>query len=540
MKDPVDRYGHPARVEAEGHGAARAEGSRTPPAASDRSLSLWIETTPSTDFPSLRGDVEADVAIVGAGITGITAAYLLAREGQSVVLVDKGRIAMSETGHTTAHVVGTTDADYGELIEVHGEDGARTDVEAIGSAIGLMRSLVAELEIDCGFEPRDGYLYAEDEADREYLERQQESLGRAGIETEWTADVPVPFETIGGLRHRDQHVVHVRQYLLAIAAAARRHGAQIFENSLVDEVQNAQRDGHCVARSEGGSLRARHLLLATHVPLADRGSLWAKMHATRTYVVAAPIAPGRLGDALFWDTADPYHYTRLLDTAEGPYLIVGGEDRDVGKEGNDPQRYRALERYCRERFGVTTFTHRWSGQINEPADMLPFIGESSHGENVWMATGYSGTGLTYGTLAAMLLTDFALERENPYARLYDPTRKKLGSMLATVVTKATELSKRVIEKVTGLDVEASRVADVAEGEGKIVAAGGAKHAVARIDGELRALDPACTHMGCTVSWNAAEKSWDCPCHGSRFDSCGAVLNGPATAPLARPEGALPE
>lgn len=503
-----------------------------PPAGSDESLSLWIDTTPSTHYASLRGDVDADVAIVGAGITGITAAYLLSKAGKSVVLVDKGRIAMSETGHTTAHIVETTDADYREMIKVHGEEGARTDTEAIRSAVGLIRSLVGELAIDCGFRAVDGYLYAEEEEDREYLRRQHEDLLRAGMESEWVDQVPLPFATIGGLRYPDQYVFHVRQYLLPIAAAAVKNGARIFENTLINDVQNAEKDGLCVVKSEAGSIRARHVLLATHVPINDRGTIWAKMHVTRTYVVAAPIERGQVTDALFWDTPYPYHYTRLLDTNKGLFLIVGGEDRDIGKEGNDEERYEALEEYCRTRFGVTEFSHRWSGQINEPADMLPFIGESSHGKNVWMSTGYSGTGMTYGTLAAMMLADFALERENRFAKLYDPGRTKLGPILENVVTKATAFPKRMIEKMTHRDVEAKSVAEVAEGEGKIVARDGTKYAVARIDGELRALDPTCTHMGCTVAWNAAEKSWDCPCHGSRFNTRGDVLNGPATTPLA--------
>lgn len=507
----------------------------THPAGSDQSLSLWIDTTPSTNYPSLRGDIDADVAIVGAGITGMTAAYLLAKAGKSVVVVDKGRIVMSETGHTTAHIIEATDADYRDLIKEHGEEGARTNTEAIRSAITLIRSLVGELGIDCGFKPVDGYLYAEEEKDREYLQRQQECLRQAGIETEWVDEVPLPFATIGGLRFRNQYVFHIRQYLLAVAEAAVGHGVRIFENALVNDIGNAEKDGRCLVKSEEGSVRARHVLLTTHVPINDRGAIWAKMHMTRTYVVAAPIEPGAITDALFWDTAYPYHYTRVLDTKKGTFLVVGGEDRDVGKDGNDEERYRALEEYCRTRFGVTTFTHRWSGQINEPSDMVPFIGQSSHGKNVWMSTGYSGTGMTYGTLAAILLTDFALERENRYAKLYDPERKAAGSVLGNLVTKAVEFPRRMIEKVKHPDQEASSVAEVREGEGRIVSAGGAKYAAARIEGELRALDPACSHMGCTVAWNAAERSWDCPCHGSRFDTRGEVLNGPATAPLARRE-----
>ena len=503
----------------------------TQPAGSSESLSLWIDTTPSTNYHALGGENAADVVIVGGGITGITAAYLLAKAGKSVILLEKGRIAMSETGHTTAHIVESTDADYGDLIKDHGEDGARMNTEATREAIALIGSLVEELGIDCGFKAVDGYLYTEREEDREYLEREQENLRLAGVETTWVDRVPLPFSTIGGLRFQKQHVFHIRQYLLALAEAAVGHGAVFCESSLVTEVESG------VVKTAEGSVRARHVLLATHVPINDRGVIWAKMHVTRTYVVAAPIEPGKVRDALFWDTDFPYHYTRLLETDKGLFLIVGGEDRDVGKDENDETRYAALEEYCRTRFGVTSFSHRWSGQINEPADALPFIGPSSHGKNVWMSTGYSGTGMTHGTLAAMLLSDFALERENPYAKLYDPARKNLGSILENVVTKGMAIPKRMIEKVTGLDVEAKSVDEVQEGEGKIVSADGTKYAAARIDGELRKLDPTCTHMGCTVAWNAAEKSWDCPCHGSRFDTRGEVLNGPATKPLGQVSGA---
>ena len=501
------------------------------PAASAESLSLWIDTTTSTHYPSLWGEVTADVAIVGGGITGITAAYLLAKAGRSVVLVDKGRIAMSETGHTAAHIVDTTDADYQDLIKNHGEENARLTTESLRASIALIRSVVDELHIDCGLKAVDGYFYTEDKAHRQYLQREQEFLRQAGIETEWVEEVPLPFPTHGGLRYRNQYIFHIRRYLLAVADACAKHGTRIFENSLASELRNAEQDGFCVVKTEEGSIRASHVLLATHVPINDRKTIWTKMYQKRTYVVAAPINRDNIPDALFWDTALPYHNTRLLDTSSGRYLIVGGEDRDVGKDSNDESRYKALEGYCRSRFGVTDFTHRWSGQIIETDDALPFIGESSHGKNVWMSTGYSGTGITYGTLSAMLFSDYVLERDNRFAKLYEPTRRKVGTIFEDLVTKTRKFRKR-IEKVRHLDVEGKSVDQIEEGEGKIVSTDGTTCAAARIDGELRLLDPTCPHMACTVAWNSAEKSWDCPCHGSRFDTRGRVLNGPATSPLA--------
>ncbi|HEY0593799.1 MAG TPA: FAD-dependent oxidoreductase, partial [Thermoanaerobaculia bacterium] len=318
---------------------------------SDSSLSLWIDTAPGTSFPRLTSSLEADVAIIGGGITGITAAYLLARAGRSVVLVEKGRIAMSETGHTTAHIVSATDADYRELVRAHGEENARLDGEAIRASIDLIEQLVRELAIDCGFRTVDGYLYAEKEQHRSYLERQREYLAKAGVETEWTDAVPLPFRTVGGLRFRGQRAFHPRLYLLALADAAVEAGARFFEESMVTEVENEKETR--TVRAENGSVTADHVILATHVPLNDRGGLWAKMTVTRTYVVAAPIDAGKVPDALFWDTEYPYHYTRIAEAEGKTLLIVGGEDRGVGKPENDEERYRALEQYCRARYGVT-------------------------------------------------------------------------------------------------------------------------------------------------------------------------------------------
>ncbi|HEY5610692.1 MAG TPA: FAD-dependent oxidoreductase [Thermoanaerobaculia bacterium] len=506
------------------------------PPGSDESCSLWISTTSSTNYPKLSGSREADVAIIGGGITGIIAAYLLTRAGKRVVLLEKGRIAMSETGHTTAHIVESTDADYERLINEHGEAAARLNTVAIRESIRMIRTLVDELALDCDFHTVDGYLYAENEEHREYLVRERENLARAGVTTEWTDEVPLPFKTIGGLHFRNQHTFHIRRFLLPIAQAAVAGGAEIYENTRATEVEGMDVEGRCSVVTEQGRLRADHVIVATHAPINDRGVVWLKMHITRTYVVAGRIAENRVPDALFWDTEFPYHYTRLLSTDEGLYLIVGGEDRDVGKEENDEERFEALERYARERFGVTGFSFRWSGQINEPADMIPLIGPSALGERVWMATGYSGTGMTYGVLGAMILADCVAGRDNRYAQLYDPKRKSVKSLIENL-GKVMTAPKRLLQKLTGAEVEAKSLDAVHEGEGKIVEIDGEKVAAARIEGELHVISPRCTHMGCTVSWNGAEKSWDCPCHGSRFDLDGRVLSGPATRDLQKEEPA---
>jgi glycine/D-amino acid oxidase-like deaminating enzyme/nitrite reductase/ring-hydroxylating ferredoxin subunit len=499
--------------------------------ASSQSLSIWIDTTPATSYPSLGGDIEVDVAIVGGGITGITAAWILARAGRSVALLEKGRIAMSETGHTTAHIVSSTDADYEDLIKEHGEENARLNTRAILDSIEFMKKTIGELKIDCAFREVPGYLYTEVEEHREYLQRQREFLDKSLVPTVWVDRVPLPFSVLGALRFDRQHEFHIRKYLLPLAEDAVKEGAKIFEQTHVEEVENGE---PCLLRTDRGTVRAREVLLTTHAPLNDRGALWVKMAVTRTYVVAAPIE-GRddISDGLYWDTEMPYHYTRTLKTDRGRYLIVGGEDRPVGDPENDEERYTALEAYCRERFKVSEFPYRWSGQINEPADMLPFIGGTETADHVYRATAYSGTGMTYGTVAAMLLSDLVLGRANPYTELFAPRRTKLKSIVEEV-KETMRGPRRLVAKALGLDVETKSLDDVAPGEGRIVKVDGEKLAVYRAtDGTITSLDPTCTHMGCTVAWNGLEKSWDCPCHGSRFAIDGQVLNSPATTPLAK-------
>jgi glycine/D-amino acid oxidase-like deaminating enzyme/nitrite reductase/ring-hydroxylating ferredoxin subunit len=501
------------------------------PDAADRSLSIWIDTSHETNYAPLQGDVEADVAIVGAGITGITAAWILAREGRRVVVIEKGRIALGETGHTTAHIVTATDADYSDLVKEHGEEGARLNSEAIAESIEWIRGTVESLQIDCGLQRVPGFLYAEQEDHREYLERQREFLGRSGVQTEWADSLPLPFPVAGALRFDGQYQFHIRRYLLRLLTEAEQAGARFFEQTQATDVE-VQEDLPSRVVTDGGSVRAREVLLTTHVPMNDRGALWAKMHVTRTYVVAARI-DGRddIADGLYWDTIYPYHYTRTLQTEKGRFLIVGGEDRPVGSSENDAQRYRDLEDYTRSRFGISEFEYRWSGQINEPSDMIPFIGRSHYGERVWMSTGYSGTGMTYGTIAALILADLASGRPNRYTDLFNPGRTKVKSIIEEL-PEVMRGPRRLISKVLNLDVEAKSLDEVSPGEGKIVKVDGRKRAVFKAaNGTVTMLDPSCTHMGCTVAWNPAETSWDCPCHGSRFDTDGKVLAGPASKDL---------
>ena len=492
--------------------------------------SLWITSTAATRYLRLARSAAADVVVVGGGITGITAAYQLAAAGARVVLLEKDRIAMAESGHTTAHVVEFTDADYGALLEEHGEAAMRANTAAVRAAMAWMRARIAEHGIECGLRELPGYLYAEDAAGRRAIDGQRQALARAGVACARVARAPLPFANRGGLRFDAQLQLHIREYLLPLARAAARSGAVIHERSAARQVE--RKGGVWRVTTDGGTLRARRLIVATHAPIEDRGLLWAKMQQTRTYVVAARL-PRQLEieEALYWDSDSPYHYTRIAETSEGRFLIVGGEDRPLGDAENDERRFAALERYSRERFGIRRFTHRWSGQINEPVDGLPLIGESSLGEDSWMATGYSGTGITYGTVAGLLVADLALGRDNEWSQVFDPARLKIKAMVSGL-KQVLSTPKRMAERLLGTDVEVEKLGQIRSGQGKVAEVGGKKVAVWRSpQGRLHAVAATCTHMGCSVTWNAAEGSWDCPCHGSRFGIDGTVLNGPAVAPL---------
>jgi glycine/D-amino acid oxidase-like deaminating enzyme/nitrite reductase/ring-hydroxylating ferredoxin subunit len=507
--------------------------------------SLWMTTSTRSHYPPLSGDGVADVVVVGGGITGLTAAWLLQRQGRRVVLVEMHRIAVGETGHTTSHLTELTDRRYHVLESKFGRQGAHKVADSSRAAIELIAQLSSELGVDCGFERVPAFLYTEREAHIRELEKEVEAAQRVGLVAQLTRTVPLPFPVKLAIRVENQAQVHPREYLLPLAAAFVERGGRIHE---MTRVLNVHDGAPCVVETEHGTLRADSVVVAANVPVNNKVFLITKIAPYRTYVVAAklekPFPPG-----LFWDTEDPYHYTRRHLTAEGEYLIVGGEDHKVGKEDDTEQRYAKLAAYVRERFGLVP-THRWSGQIIEPVDGLPFIGLNSASRHVYVATGYSGTGMTFGTVGGMVVSDLIAGRPNPWADLYDATRVRPLAQAKDYIAENLDFPAHLIRDRFQKG-EVQSLAEVPRGEGRLMQVNGRMLAVARDeDGEVHAVSAVCKHMGCHVGWNTAEKTWDCPCHGSRFDPAGQVLNGPATQglepvepsapPLEAEEGASPQ
>jgi glycine/D-amino acid oxidase-like deaminating enzyme/nitrite reductase/ring-hydroxylating ferredoxin subunit len=496
----------------------------------DRSESLWLATAPAPLYPTLDRDLEVDVAIVGAGITGLVAAWRLARMGRRVAVLEQARIAGGETGHTTAHLTALVDTRYRQIERDFGREGARLVAKSNMDAIEWIERTAGALGIDAGFSRVPGYLYSERNSDIGRIRRETEAARRAGLDAHATRQVPLPFRTAGGMRLEHQAQFHPRTFLLPLAERIQRKGGLIFEQTHVTSVADGE---PCRVETNRGMVTARDVIVATDVPL-NWAALITKLPAYRTYAIAVQLEDP-LPAGLFWDTDDPYHYTRTQRTSEGEFVIIGGEDHKVGTETETTACFDRLEAYARERFHLSRVAYRWSGQVLEPIDGLPYIGLNTGAHHVYVSTGYSGNGMSWGTVGGLVTSDMVLGRHTPYVQLYKATRIKPLAGAYDFVRENLDFPKYLAsDRLTNADAEGTDPSAVPAGGGRILAIEGRKYAVYRDpQGTLHTLSPICTHMHCDVAWNAAETSWDCPCHGSRFSPDGDVLHGPAVKPLAK-------
>ncbi|HEY0370823.1 MAG TPA: FAD-dependent oxidoreductase [Thermoanaerobaculia bacterium] len=491
-----------------------------------QSRSLWDATASSPQYPALQGDLQTDVVIVGAGITGLTAALLLAEKGRRVVVLEKETIGSGETGNTTAHITVALDARYHYVKRHYSKEEAKLVAGASRASIAKIAENVQRYAIDCRFRHVPGYLYTEKRKYVAELKNEASAAREAGLDAQWVTDVPLPFETRGAVLWPEQAQFHPREYLAGLARAAAAAGAQIFERTFVTKVDAG------VAATEAGRVTAEHVFMATNVPIGGFTHVHTKAAAYRSYAMAF-VASEPHPDGLFWDTADPYHYTRWQETSEGTFMIVGGEDHRTGEEEDTERCFTSLADYTRQYYGPHEERYRWSGQIIEPHGGLPLIGGSR--EEVYMSTGYAGQGMTFGTVGGMLVSDLILGASNPWKDLFDPMRNRPHVTTREFITENLHFPAHLIaDRLTSADVEAKSTDEVANGEGKILKVDGRKIAAYRDDGgALHCLSPICPHMKCDVAWNGAERTWDCPCHGSRFTPTGDVLNGPAHEPLEK-------
>jgi glycine/D-amino acid oxidase-like deaminating enzyme/nitrite reductase/ring-hydroxylating ferredoxin subunit len=494
----------------------------------ESNASLWSATATSPTFPALAVNAEVDVVVVGAGITGLTAAMLLAATGKRVSVVEARRIGCGVSHRSTTHLTEAIDTRYQEIESDFGRDGAKLVAQSSRAAIEKVGELVKAFSIPCDFTRRPGYLYTEKSEDLDVLRKELEAANRAGLPVELLAEAPLPFATKGALRFPDQAQMHMVRYLGSLATATQAKGAQIYEDSRVITVEDGE---PCIVHLEHGPvIRAKHVFVATHTPL-NHVFLQTKIAAYRSYVLAFPSV--QIPDGLYWDTEDPYHYLSTFEVDDVPYLVLGGEDHKTGTTTNTEEHLDALLAWTKERIPVPAPSYRWSAQVEEPVDGLPFIGRSSLSEHVFVATGFSGNGTTFGTIAAMIVTDLVNDRASPWAELYSATRVKPVAAAGTYLEENIDFPMHLFsDRLQPPD--AKTPGEIRPGEGKTIRLRGERLAVYRDpQGSLHAVSSVCTHLGCLVKFNNAEKTWDCPCHGSRFGVDGAVLDGPATRPLAK-------
>jgi glycine/D-amino acid oxidase-like deaminating enzyme/nitrite reductase/ring-hydroxylating ferredoxin subunit len=498
----------------------------------------WSSSATFTPFTRLAEDIVADVVVVGAGVTGLTAAYLLARAGKRVVVLERDRCAQVDTGHTSAHLTMVTDVRLGELVKQFGRNHAQAVWDAGLAAIAAIDTAVREHDIDAGFEWIDGYLHAplDDRNTADNVERLKEDAALAselGFDAEYVETVPLVDRP--GIRFAEQARIQPRAYLAVIAKAFVAMGGQIYEHSAVDEFCDNPR----AVKATGHTVRCEDVVIATHNPLVGLAGLakatlfQTKLALYTSYVVAGRAPKGELPDALWWDTADPYHYLRVEPHRDFDVVIFGGEDHKTGQQDDTEACYRRLEDRLATIVPRIDVTHRWSGQVIETPDGLPYIGQGA--DHQYAATGYAGSGLTFGTLAGMMMSDAILERPNPWRELFDPGRKALTRGLWDYLKENADYPYYMIrDRFAGVEAKSLRAAR--RGDGKVIERNGAKVAAYRDhDGAVTLRSAICTHMGCAVGWNAAERTWDCPCHGSRFKPNGNVIAGPAEAPLSKVE-----
>lgn len=491
--------------------------------------SIWDrEPKGQPDAPPLRQDAAADVCVVGAGIAGLSVAYFLAREGREVIVLDAAGICGGDTGLTTAHLASALDDRFTELEQMHGERGSRLAAHSHAAAIDRIEAIVREEKIACDFRRLNGYLFQAPGQEEHLLLEEMDAARRAGLKVNKVAGVPGLPATVGtALEFEDQARFDPAHYLAGLARAFVRRGGRIFGDTFVNDVKGGP-GAHVITR-DGHRVAATSLVVATNSPMNNRIAIHTKQAAYRTYAIALKV-PNDVPDALYWDTADPYHYVRLFDSRKGRVLIVGGEDHRTGQDDGRAH-WDLLEAWARSMWpNLGERVAWWSGQVLEPVDGLAFIGRLLSDEpNVYIATGDSGHGMTHGTIAGQLITDLILGRENEWATLYDPGRKTLQSATA-FLGENLNTAAQYTDWLTGGDV--SDGAEIKPGEGALIRVGLTKVAAYRDEkGELHCLSATCPHLGGVVRWNGVEKTWDCPCHGSRFGPTGEVLNGPSPKPL---------
>ena len=491
--------------------------------------SLWVATTSdASGYPSSASQRRFDVVVVGAGVTGLTTAQLLAADGAAVAVLEAGRVAAGVTGYTTAKVTALQRTTLSEITSQLGQERAAVYAAANAAAVERVADLVASCRIDCDFERAPACTYTTQVDGVAAIEAAHEAATAAGLATRFDAVTELPFDVAAAVWLDEQAQFHPRRYCLGLAGAVAAAGGSVSEHCRVVDVTEA--DGSCTVTLDGGAtVTSDHVVVASHLPFLDAGGFFARAHPYRSYALAARLGTERVR-GMYISSDSP---TRSIRSTADGWTILGGEGHKVGHDDDTRDRYEALEAWAGEKFDIEEVGYRWSAQDYESVDGMPYVGRLSRDrERVWTATGFRKWGMTNGTVAAMIISDLIAGRTNPWAEAFDATRLAPGASIKSLVTENLEVGKRFIaDRIRSW--RPKPVEELAAGEGAVAQLAGEPVAAYRDDtGELHAVAATCTHLGCRVTFNTAERSWDCPCHGSRFGVDGRVLQGPAVEDLA--------
>jgi glycine/D-amino acid oxidase-like deaminating enzyme/nitrite reductase/ring-hydroxylating ferredoxin subunit len=508
-----------------------------PTVTSGEHISYWLDSTDPISFQPLKKNTECDVVIVGGGIAGLSVAYNCASRGLHVVVVEDGNIGSGESGRTSAHLVNSLDDRYFEIERIFGEDGARLAAESHSAAIDFIENTSREENINCEFKRVSGYLFSHPSDDEKNLDKEFEAATKAGVNVRWLDEVPViKSGQKPCIEFVNQGQFHPLKYLKGLADAIFRKNGEIYTSTHVKKV-----DETGVMTNDDYKVSAKHIVVATNSPINNKYVMHLKQYAYRTYIIGATVPKGSIPFALWWDTGDveankdipPYHYVRLEEyNDQYDLLIVGGEDHPTGlpeaQETTEISGYSKLEGWTRGNFNIEDVVYRWSGQVLEPMDSLGYIGRNPMDkDNIYIVTGDSGNGLTHGTIAGLLITGLIIDNTHPWEKIYRPSRTNfLKSGKSFIIEFFGGLMQYL--KHSPRHADEVKLSDIKTNEARIIEIERDKFGAYRdANDDLHVVSATCTHLGCIVKWNEDEKSWDCPCHGSRFNYKGEVLNGPA-------------